>query len=155
VSDDYSLYYSVWCTNDQEFYNLKVRTLITTKTHLDILIEIKQDDPLQTTNLAFNISAHQSYTIANRHLGQIIPRLDALMMVLKSCNGDACREPWRQLHPKGYVNSLADALDAGFDEFYANQPKVSFSECNLGYHIYAEGPQAFNVYGSISNEERD
>lgn len=25
VSDDYSLYYSVWCTNDVEFYNLKVR----------------------------------------------------------------------------------------------------------------------------------
>ncbi|KAB8218769.1 alkaline-phosphatase-like protein [Aspergillus novoparasiticus] len=135
VSDDYSLYYSVWCTNDKEFYNLK-------------------DDPLQTTNLASNISAHQSYTIANRQLGQIIPRLDALMMVLKSCNGDSCREPWRQLHPKGYVNNLADALDSGFDEFYANQPKVSFSECSLGYHIYAEGPQEFNIYGSGSTGKR-
>jgi N-acetylglucosamine-6-sulfatase len=24
ISDDYSLYYSVWCTNELEFYNLKV-----------------------------------------------------------------------------------------------------------------------------------
>ncbi|KAE8393141.1 alkaline-phosphatase-like protein [Aspergillus alliaceus] len=135
VSDDYSLYYSVWCTNDKEFYNLK-------------------DDPLQTTNLASKINAHQSYTIANRHLGQIIPRLDALMMVLKSCNGDSCREPWRQLHPKGSVNNLADALDEGFDEFYSNQPKVKFSECSLGYHIYAEGPQEFNIYGSGPNAKR-
>lgn len=26
VADDYSLYYSVWCTNEKEYYNLKVRT---------------------------------------------------------------------------------------------------------------------------------
>lgn len=27
VSDDYSLYYAVWCTNEKEFYDLKVRIL--------------------------------------------------------------------------------------------------------------------------------
>lgn len=75
-------------------------------------------------------------------------RLDALMLVLKSCNGDACRYPWRQLHPTGNVGSLADALATSFDEFYKNQPKVSFSSCENGYLISAEGPQKFNAYGA-------
>lgn len=69
------------------------------------------------------------------------------MMVLKSCNEDSCRHPWHQLHPGGQVNSLADALDSSYDKFYANQPKVSFSECSVGYHIWAEGPQKYNVFG--------
>ncbi|KAF9887356.1 hypothetical protein FE257_010351 [Aspergillus nanangensis] len=126
VSDDYSLYYSVWCTNEVEFYDLK-------------------NDPHQTTNLAATQS--QTFTLANRPLSQILLRLDALMMVLKSCTEDSCRDPWRQLHPGGKVNSLADALDTSYDGFYSNQPKVSFSQCSLGYHIWAEGPQKFNVFG--------
>ena len=69
------------------------------------------------------------------------------MLVLKSCSEDSCRYPWRHLHPAGEVNSLADALDKGFDHFYANQPKVAFSECNLGYHTWAEGPQEFDAFG--------
>lgn len=27
VGDDYSIYYSVWCTNEAEFYDVKVRRL--------------------------------------------------------------------------------------------------------------------------------
>ena len=98
-------------------------------------------------NLGTDPAKHPKYKIANRELPQIIARLDALMLVLKSCEGDACRYPWRQLHPAGKVNSLADALDSGFDTFYANQPKVSFSSCENGYIISAEGPQTFNAYG--------
>ncbi|OQD78142.1 hypothetical protein PENDEC_c001G01799 [Penicillium decumbens] len=135
ISDDYSLYYSVWCTNELEFYNLK-------------------DDPHQTVNLAAHPAKHTNYKIANRELPQIIPRLDALMMVLKSCDGDACRYPWRQLHPAGKVNSLAEALAPGFDEFYAKQPKVSFSACELGYIIASEGPQKFDVYGGGEKTKR-
>ncbi|CAG7977881.1 unnamed protein product [Penicillium salamii] len=130
VSDDYSLYYAVWCTNEQEFYDLK-------------------GGPHQTKNLGTQ-PAKQSYKIANRELPQIISRLNALMLVLKSCNGDACRDPWLQLHPAGKVNSLAEALDSGFDKFYANQPKVSFSSCENGYILSAEGPQEFNAYGAQS-----
>lgn len=81
-------------------------------------------------------------------------RLDALMMVLKSCEGDQCRYPWRQLHPKGQVNTLAEALVTGFDTFYTNQPKVSFSACELGYIVASEGVQKFNVYGGGTNEKR-
>ncbi|PLB43296.1 Arylsulphatase [Aspergillus steynii IBT 23096] len=132
VSEEYSVYYAVWCTNEQEFYDLK-------------------NDPHQTTNLASsntNTSSNSTApSIASRPLPQILARLDALMLVLKSCSEDSCRYPWRHLHPAGKVNSLADALDKGFDGFYANQPKVAFSECNLGYHTWAEGPQEFNVFG--------
>lgn len=69
------------------------------------------------------------------------------MMVLKSCRGDACRYPWHQLHPGGNVETLAEALNARFDMFYKNQPKVSFSKCEKGYHISSEGPQKYHVYG--------
>lgn len=81
-------------------------------------------------------------------------RLDALMMVLKSCQGDECRYPWRQLHPKGQVGSLAEALVSGFDTFYENQPKVTFSACELGYIVASEGAQKFDVYGGGVREKR-
>ncbi|KAJ5493578.1 Alkaline phosphatase-like alpha/beta/alpha, partial [Penicillium fimorum] len=130
VADDYSLYYAVWCINEKEFFDLK-------------------GDPHQTVNLGKHPAKH-TYKIANRELPQIIARLNALMLVLKSCEGDACRYPWKQLHPAGKVNSLADALDSGFDTFYENQPMVSFSSCQGGYIISAEGPQKFNSYGTSS-----
>lgn len=106
-----------------------------------------KNDPHQTTNLAAQPSQHTNYTIANRNLPQILSRLDALMMVLKSCAEDQCRHPWNQLHPKGKVNNLPEALHPSFDHFYANQPKVSFSICEIGYLISAEGPQEYNRYG--------
>lgn len=104
-----------------------------------------QNDPLQTINLAARPSKHR-YTIANRPLKKILARLDALMLVLKSCNEDSCRRPWQQLHPDGRVKSLVDALDSSYDDFYSNQPKVSFSKCSPGHHLWAEGPQQFNKY---------
>jgi hypothetical protein len=119
------------------------------------LLTHAQDDPYQTVNLAADVSQHESYRIANRPLPQIFQRTNALMMVLKSCSGDSCRNPWAQLHPNGDVHSLADALDKSYDTFYANQPKVSFSECSLGYHLWAEGPQKFNVYKKGSRDVDD
>ncbi|CAI7611209.1 unnamed protein product [Penicillium manginii] len=135
VADDYSLYYAVWCTNEKEFYNLK-------------------DDPFQTVNLAAHPNKHANFKIANRRLAQIISRLDALMMVLKSCGGDSCRDPWGQLHPGGQVTTLSEALAPAFDTFYQNQPKVYFSACELGYLIASEGPQEFNAYHGEQNETK-
>lgn len=117
-------------------------------------IVIIKNDPHQTTNLASSGTHSESTIIANRPLPRIISRLDALMLVLKSCSEDSCRHPWQHLHPAGTVNSLADALDEGFDEFYADQPKVAFSECSLGYHTWAEGPQQFNAFGQGGDEKR-
>lgn len=67
------------------------------------------------------------------------------MMVLKSCKGGTCVEPWKVLHPQGDVTSLSDALRVRFDAFYEEQVKVSFNRCELGYIIDAEGPQAVDV----------
>lgn len=75
-------------------------------------------------------------------IGLVVNRLDALMMVLKSCKGGHCIEPWKVLHPQGDVVSLSDALKVRFDAFYEAQTKVSFNRCENGYIIDAEGPQA-------------
>lgn len=155
ISDDYSLYYAVWCTNEVEYYNLMVRSSLSSSSQRTTFSFITvQDDPHQTVNLAAHPAKHKNYKIANRELPQILHRLDALMMVLKSCEGDACRYPWRQLHPAGKVETLAEALDSRFDKFYKNQPKVSFSKCEIGYHISSEGAQKFHVYGGGEKTRR-
>lgn len=84
--------------------------------------------------------AQSDYQLAGRPMSEIISRLDALMMVLKSCKGRACTEPWRELHPDGDVRSLIDSLAGHFDTFYQVQPKVSFTKCELGYIRDSEGP---------------
>ena len=68
-------------------------------------------------------------------------RLDTLLMVLKSCKGQVCVNPWKTVHPLGNVRSLKDAMDPKYDDFYASQPQISFSECAMGYFPYLEGPQ--------------
>jgi N-acetylglucosamine-6-sulfatase len=79
-------------------------------------------------------------------LGRLWSRLDALMMVMKSCKGQTCIEPWKGLHPNGDVRSLDDALDEKFDDFYREQRKVSFERCEAGYIVEAEGPQVGYEY---------
>jgi N-acetylglucosamine-6-sulfatase len=74
----------------------------------------------------------------------LLQRLDALLLVTKSCTGSTCRFPWRELHQSGKVKRLADALDKKFDGFYAQLSKttrVRFDECALGYIRNVEGPQ--------------
>ena len=71
----------------------------------------------------------------------VINRLDALLMVGKSCKGVNCVQPWKVLHPASDVWTLKDALHANYDEFYRVQAKVSFNACEMGYLISAEGPQ--------------
>lgn len=87
-----------------------------------------------------------SFTLAGRGFEQVLNRLDALLMVLKSCYGKECHEPWQTLHPNSKVKSIQQALDPDFDEFYADQPKVAFSSCELGYLKDAEGPQTVNAW---------
>ena len=87
-----------------------------------------------------------SYMLAGREFEQVLSRLDALLMVLKSCYGRECHEPWQTLHPDSKVKNIRHALNPDYDEFYANQPKVAFSSCELGYLKDAEGPQAVNAW---------
>lgn len=81
---------------------------------------------------------------------QLWPRLDTLLMVTKSCKGEVCVKPWPMIHPSGDVQTLKQALNPEFNEFYALQPKISFDACALGYFPNLEGPQ--NVLPYIDSD---
>lgn len=52
---------------------------------------------------------HNLYDGANV---QLVNRLDALLVVLKSCRAETCRDPWSVLHPNDdSVKTLKDALN--------------------------------------------
>ncbi|EFQ31015.1 sulfatase [Colletotrichum graminicola] len=118
LGDGYSLFYSVWCSNERELYDMK-------------------KDPGQMVNLAGSASGQ----LLEHPLSVVQDRLDALLLVLKSCKAETCRLPWKHIHPEGGVDNLRDALDVKYDEFYAAQHKVSFSSCKDFYDISAEGAQ--------------
>jgi N-acetylglucosamine-6-sulfatase len=139
-SDDYSYYYSVWCNNEKELYDMKVCLFLTFVLHS---LTRAQSDPLQLHNLLPRGDASP----ADRDLTLLTNRIDALMMVLKSCKEQSCISPWESLHPDGLVSSLADALDEQYDDFYDHQTKVSYTRCERGYIIESEGPQEFDVFG--------
>lgn len=131
VSAEYNLYYAVWCTNDRQLYDMSKDPY-----QIDNLL-----DPKKTEG-----SVGPASTILGRDIATLADRLDALMLVMKSCKGNACVEPWRRIHPRGDVHSLSAALSPKYDAFYAQQPKVSFSSCEAGYILDAEGPQAARVF---------
>lgn len=122
--DDYNLLYTVWCSGEREFYDMA-------------------RDPAQMHN--YFDPAHTAlqihYDLLGRPFKHVTNRLDALLMVTKSCKGESCRSPWRVLHPRGDVDSLAGALNGRFDGFYESQPRVSFNSCVKGHVVSEEGPQ--------------
>ncbi|KAI1367536.1 alkaline-phosphatase-like protein [Xylaria arbuscula] len=120
-STEFSLYYSVWCTNEHELYDMTV-------------------DPGQLNNLlTTNSSLDTQALISGYPIASVVSRLDALLFVLKSCKARTCQEPWKQLHPSGDVNTLTEALQNNYDEFYAAQTVVNFDYCANGYIVDAEG----------------
>ncbi|GKZ31401.1 hypothetical protein AbraIFM66950_011977 [Aspergillus brasiliensis] len=122
----YNLYYSVWCNNEHELYDMTT-------------------DPYQLNNLLSLDGQHKvpSHTVLNVDLPKVIQRLDSLLLVLKSCKGRVCVKPWSALHPRGEVKTLKDALDVRYDHFYEIEQttRVQFNECARGYFLDAEGPQ--------------
>ena len=128
VSKEYSLYYSVWCTNEHELYDLR-------------------KDPHELHNLyAAASSAGPEQQLLGVPISKLIARLDALTMVLKSCKGSVCVKPWNELHPEGDVRTLKEALAPKFDHFYTAQAKVEYNWCADGYILEAEGPQDVYAY---------
>ncbi|XEV01814.1 hypothetical protein FSHL1_007101 [Fusarium sambucinum] len=128
VHEDYDLYYSAWCNNEHELYDVKT-------------------DPGQLNNLfPVDGKATADKAFLGTTVQQVINRLDALMLVLKSCKGNTCIEPWKTLHPDGNVANLKDALGGKFDSFYEEQVKVRFDRCEDGYLVAAEGPQVGYEY---------
>jgi arylsulfatase A-like enzyme len=148
ISEGFDLYYSIWCNNEKELYDMS-------------------QDPGQMNNLLASIKGEKDAAVAAATtdqteprvlsgftLSKIVARLDALLFVVKSCSGVTCQEPWKQLHPADNVHSLAGALDPRYDHFYeAEQTKVDFGFCWNGYWPEAEGPM-FEIAGK-SFLERD
>lgn len=99
----------------------------------------------------------------------LVSRLDALLVVLKTCKGSECTHPWEALHPPrvggsgggggggggsyddqedqdedegdshGEVQSLKEALDPRFDGFYAKAGRVRWERCEEAYVRDSEG----------------
>jgi hypothetical protein len=123
IGKGYNLYYSVWCNNVYELYDLN-------------------NDPGQLENLLLPSSNPESATILGLPVSKIASRLDSLLFVLKSCKGEQCVNPWKALHPYGEVSTLEDALETRFDAFYEiEQVRIKYDRCEAGYIIDAEGPQ--------------
>lgn len=111
--------YAVWCTGEHEVYDLR-------------------HDPDQVRNLARR--EHAGDVAADLDLVRVRARLDALLLVLKTCVGEVCNRPWEAVFPSGGVHSLKDALRAEFDGYFDGLPKVKFTNCDLGYHRKLERP---------------
>ncbi|CZR65148.1 related to sulfatases [Phialocephala subalpina] len=129
----YNLYYSIWCTNEHELYDMDV-------------------DPEQMNNLLSSSSSSSEALIAGLPIRKAVARLDALLFVMKSCKGVTCRKPWEELHPNGEVLTLQDALATEYDHFYEveveqNGMKVEYNFCSNGYLVEAEGAMWKNVEG--------
>ncbi|OCK87597.1 arylsulfatase [Cenococcum geophilum 1.58] len=134
IGKSYSLYYSIWCNNEHELYDLA-------------------RDPYQMRNIFpsnhFNSTQTSKSKLLGHPLSAVISRLDTLLFVLKSCKAAECVRPWETLHPQGNVQNLRDALSPKYDYFYeVEQRRVAYTRCEPGYIIDAEGPQ-FPVDGLI------
>ncbi|KAG2175458.1 hypothetical protein INT43_001105 [Umbelopsis isabellina] len=108
VGPNYDYSYAVWCTGEHELFDIK---------------HLSQNDPYQTQN------------IYKQATDRFINRLDALLLVLKSCKAESCRNPWKILHEQDKIGSLPQALSKDLDDFYATLPKVKYDHCT-GYYDY-------------------
>lgn len=110
--------YAVWCNGQTELYNITA-------------------DPYELTNLARD-------NVTTEHQ-RLINRLNALLMVTKSCEQDRCRDPWAQLNPTNdtttTLTSLVAAMDTSYDDYFSAFEKVSFDTC-MQYQ-YAENETPF------------
>ena len=103
-----------------------------------------------SANLQFGLATTRTST-ALVPIDILIPRLDALLMVLKTCSGSTCNYPWSVLHPSGNVQSLRDALGLEYDEFYASQDNVEFRRCEKGYILDSEGPTGVKTFVDVED----
>ncbi|CAK7224015.1 hypothetical protein SBRCBS47491_005405 [Sporothrix bragantina] len=121
IGDGYNLYYSVWCTNEVELYDMAA-------------------DPGQMHNLMHpdEVKAAKKFEVAGRKMEVVLSRLDAALSVLADCQGDSCRGPWATIHSASQlrvrsVDTFVEAMDPQFDNVYANEPHLRFNFCPMGH----------------------
>lgn len=86
-----------------------------------MLTDLK-NDPYELYNVA---DSEDPYII------RLLTRLNAILLVTKSCTEDSCRDPWMYLQPDSSTSiaSLKEAMDSTYDKFYASLPQVHFDAC--------------------------
>lgn len=111
--------YTVWCNGERELYDMAKD-------------EYQMNNLLGTSNnfVPLNGTAHKSHRIATR--------LDALLLSLKRCVGQECRQTWETLFPKGQVASLEQALHKRYDDYFQQLPRVHYDDCEIGFDAAKE-----------------
>ncbi|OTA97132.1 hypothetical protein M434DRAFT_19302 [Hypoxylon sp. CO27-5] len=115
VGEEESWLYSRWCTGETELYNTAA-------------------DPYELHNLALN---------ATQESTRLMDRLNAILLIMKSCAENVCRHPWALLQPgsrKEEIVSLKQAMNPEYDSFFAKFPRVAFKECLQIQDIENEQP---------------
>lgn len=127
--------YAVWCTGERELYDLV-------------------SDPHQVRNQlaplnalgafpAFDAGGEEAVSAETQRL---LHRLDAVTLVLKTCKGVSCVEPYSALFPHGTVSTIQQAMNSKYDNYFAALPKVHFDHCMLGYQNRLEQPEWEDVW---------
>ncbi|EME40308.1 hypothetical protein DOTSEDRAFT_66113 [Dothistroma septosporum NZE10] len=162
IGDGYNLLYTVWCSGEHELYDMTTDPYEMN----NIYREAAQGPDLPETTIVLErqgsarAGREPQYTSDVIPSGSAIPtdagavpaskllhRLDALLMVLKTCKGRECTHPWEVLHPKGDVHDLHDAVNPQYDHFYEHeQQRVKFDRCEKGYNLESEGPLRVQPY---------
>jgi hypothetical protein len=138
--DGYNIMYSVWCVNNaHELYDMSWDQHQMTNLHPAAPAE----------NKLSNAFGRGMNTLLGRPTERLLHRLDALVLVQKTCIAEICREPWQQLHPE--IKTLTDALQEKYDDFFARsyqEAKVGWKECYNGLHKF----NSSTLY-SLDNEQ--
>ncbi|KAJ0109320.1 arylsulfatase [Diaporthe amygdali] len=117
---DNSWLYAKWCSGDEELYDTS-------------------NDPYELENLAVT-------RVDDTETRRLINRLNALLMVTKSCSEETCRNPWSILRPPAALktttvfDNLNDAMDPAHDAFFAGFPRIAFKECMTYQYVPNEEP---------------
>lgn len=141
MGDGYDLLYTVWCSNEHELYDMIEDPWQMDNIYSKGSMTFSIGTPTATVHPAMTITSAEQVLLrgTNTTSCKLISRLDALLLVLKTCKTDECRFPWALLHPAGDVHTLRDALDPQFDHFYETRPKVQYEKCERGYVPESEG----------------
>lgn len=138
----HSFFYNVWCTGEKELYDMssdyyQMNNLLSSTTGLA---------PTHAT------ATNGTQLFFGRHQSALVDRLDAMLMVLKTCKQDSCRDPWKTLFPNGEVGDIRSAMHEKYDDFFVKQPKVKFAQCVGGAVRSLEGPQHVLAFEKLKHQ---
>ncbi|KAK5168216.1 uncharacterized protein LTR77_006785 [Saxophila tyrrhenica] len=167
-AESYGYLYVVWCSGEHELYDTKadpyqLNNLYQTdhSAHFNAYLDSAEHAQAEPLLMAEPVSVSNTSAYRKRQndaeavasgatVARLTLRLDALLLVLKTCSGRQCTHPWETLFPRGEVQSLADALDQRYEDFFETQvDTVQFEKCEKGYIAESEGPvwSGSQVYG--------